>query len=223
MPLGLAAFLFAAPALAQSDRSPWSFEVGAATDNRSKDVSKSDGDPYVWGSATWASDTGFYAGPAFETIHASNGSRLEVSVFGGWASEVMGYEVDLNAEHKWQVNPDLPSDDDAWEFTADISRAIGPADMRLRLQHSPDGTGSTRAWTWVSGQLSWELSNRLSASAELGRREQSNGIDYTGWNVGLTWAAAQGIDLDLRWHDNSADLPGDQYASSVVAGVAFAF
>ena len=64
---------------------------------------------------------------------------------------------------------------------------------------------------------------RLSASAELGRREQSNGIDYTGWNVGLTWAAAQGIDLDLRWHANSADLPGDQYASSVVAGVAFAF
>ena len=208
---------------AQATSSPWAFEVGAATDNRSKDVSKSAGDPYAWGAATWSSDAGFYAGPAFETIRASNGSRVELAVFGGWASEVMGYEVDLNAEHKWQVDADVPSDDAAWEFTADISRAVGPAEARLRLQHSPDGTGSTRAWTWVSGQVGWEISPRLSASAEVGRREQNGGVDYTGWNLGVTWAAAQGIDFDLRWHDNDADATGDQYDGALVAGVSYAF
>ena len=63
----------ALPAVAQEPAaSPWSFTFGAATDNRSKDVSKSDGDPFVWGEAQWESASGlFYAGPSFETIKSS--------------------------------------------------------------------------------------------------------------------------------------------------------
>ena len=60
------ALLALAPAAAAQDADNWSFALGAATDNRSKEASKTNGDPFVWGEAEWESDSGlFYAGPSF--------------------------------------------------------------------------------------------------------------------------------------------------------------
>ena len=78
MALAVALAAFAVPAFAQSEepevilanvgQSSWSFAAGAGTDNRSKGLSKSDGDAYAWGQAEWTSASGlFYAGPAFVT------------------------------------------------------------------------------------------------------------------------------------------------------------
>ena len=97
----------------------WALAVGAATDNRSKDASKTDGDPFVWGEAEWESASGlFYAGPSFETIKSS-GSELEVALNAGVRPEFAGFDFDLNAKHKWQIDANPGTDDDAWEFTAD--------------------------------------------------------------------------------------------------------
>ena len=219
-----ALFLFAGSAQAQDAAGDWSFGLGAATDNRSKDASKSDGEPFVWGEARWSNSSGFfYAGPAFETIRSSTGSDLEVSLTAGIRPEIAGFDLDISAEHKWHVDANPGADDNAWEFTADIKRSIGPASARVRLQHSPDSTGSTEAWTWVALRGGWEFTNRLSATAEIGRREQDNSIDYTGWNVGLSYALTDAIEADLRWHATDADVPGEQYKDGLVAGIAFAF
>ena len=76
----------------------WSFALGAATDNRSKDASKSDGDPYVWGQAEWESASSlFYGGAGFETIRSSTGSELELEAGAGFAPAVAGFAPDLNA------------------------------------------------------------------------------------------------------------------------------
>jgi uncharacterized protein (TIGR02001 family) len=209
---------------AQDSRNPWSFALGAATDNRSKDASKSDGDPYVWGEAQWESASGlFYAGPQFETIKSSTGSELEVALSAGLRPQIAGFDLDLNAEHKWHVDADAGTDDAAWEFTADVKRSIGPASARVRLQHSPDSTGSTKAWTWVALRGGWDFTNKLTATVEIGRREQDNSIDYTGWNAGLTYALTRNLEAELRYHATDADVPGEQYADALVAGVSVAF
>ena len=214
--------LLASGAQAQ-DAGQWSFEVGAATDNRSKDASKSDGDPFVFGTAEWESASGLiYGSGGLETIDAS-GSKLENELALGVRPEFAGFDFDLNVAHKYRIGADDGYDDDAWEFTADMKRSIGPASARLRLQHSPDGTGSTKAWTWVALRGGWDFTNKLNVSAEVGRREQDNSIDYTGWNVGGSYALTPKIELDLRWHDTDADVPGEQYKSALVAGVNFAF
>ncbi|MBA3049971.1 MAG: hypothetical protein KKE42_05215 [Alphaproteobacteria bacterium] len=216
----------AAPAMAQ-DAAPagdWAFAFGAGTDNRSKDASKSDGEAFVWGEAEWESASGlFYAGPGFQTIKSSSGSDLELAVGGGVRPEVAGFDLDLNATFKYQVDAVDGYDDGAWEFTADVKRSIGPASGRLRLQHSPDGTGSTEAWTWIEARVGWEFTNRLKGTASIGRREQDNSLDYTGWNAGLTYALTSHIDADLRYHATDADVPGEQYADALVAGISFAF
>ena len=215
----------AAPAMAQDAPSDsWSFAFGAATDNRSKDASKSDGDPFVWGEAEWESASGlFYAGPSFETIRSSTGSELEVKASAGIRPQLAGFDLDLNVAFKYQVDANPGADADAWEFTADVKRSIGPASGRLRLQYSPDSTGSTEAWTWVDARVGWDFTDKLSGTASIGRREQDNSLDYTGWNAGFSYALTRNIEADLRYHATDADVPGEQYADALVAGVTFAF
>ncbi|WP_428152483.1 TorF family putative porin [Brevundimonas sp.] len=216
-----AALVLAPPATAFAQTSgDWSFALGAGSDNRSKDASKSRGDPFVFGLAEWSSEDGvFYAGPSFETIESSTGSDLELDLNGGIRRDLAGFEVDFNVAHKWQVGADDGEDADAWEFTADITRAIGPAEAGLQLQHSPDGTGDTRAWTWVAANIAWAFTDKISGDASLGRREQDASVDYTGWNVGMTYAATPNLDVDLRYHDTDADPSNPQYASALVATV----
>ena len=213
------AVLTATPVLAQDEG--WAFDFTAATDNRSKDASKSGGDPALMGDATRAFGS-FYAGGGFETIK-SGGSDLELEAFAGWSPEVMGFAVNLDVTHKWRVGSDTGVDDDAWEFTADVSRAVGPAEAGLRLQHSPDGAGSVKAWTWVEANLAWAFTDRLTGSAALGRREQDNAVDYTGWNAGVTWEVRDGLEADLRWHDTDAGDAGEQYDGALVASLSVAF
>lgn len=224
--LSAALLVGAAPAAAQ-DAAPagdWSFAVGAGTDNRSKDASKSDGDAFVWGEAEWESASGlFYAGPSFETVRSSTGSELELKASAGLRPQVAGFDLDLNAAFKYQVDANPGADNESWEFTADVKRSIGPASSRLRLQYSPDSIGSTRAWTWVEARVGWDFTDRLSGTASIGRREQDNSIDYTGWNAGFTYALTRTISADLRYHATDADVPGEQYADALVAGVSFAF
>ena len=216
----------AAPAAAQEAAPPsgsWTFVVGAGTDNRSKAASKTDGDAFVWGEAEWESASGmFYAGPSFETIKSS-GSELEVALNAGVRPEFAGFDLDLNVKHKWQIDANPGADADAWEFTADVKRSNGPASGRIRLQYSPDSTGATEAWTWAEARLGWDFTDKLYASAAIGRREQENSIDYTGYDVGLNYALTRNLEAELRWYGTDADVPGEQYADSLVAGVSFAF
>ena len=213
-----------APVPAPPPRGDWSFAFGAATDNRSKDASKSDGEAYVWGQTEWTSASSLvYAGAGFETIRSSTGSDLELEAGFGLRPEVAGFDLDLNATYKQQVDADPGADDDAWEFTADVKRSIGPASGRLRLQHSPDGTGGTRAWTWYEARVGWDFTDKLQATAAIGRREQDNSIDYTGWNAGFTYAVTEHLEAEVRYHATDANVPGEQYADALVAGISVAF
>lgn len=219
----LALALTAAPAMAQDAPGQWSFGFGAGTDNRSKAASKTLGQEYVWVSGEWESDSGFvYAGGGFEGVD-SNGSDIEGELGLGIRPQIAGFDLDLNATHKWQLDANPGADADAWEFTADIKRSIGPVGARVRLQHSPDGTGSTKAWTWVEARASWDVSEVVSASATIGRREQDNALDYTGYDAGVSWAISRNAELDLRWYGTDGPASDPRYADSLVAEISFGF
>ncbi len=222
-----AVLAFAASAAAQNAApaaGSWSFAFGAATDNRSKDASKSDGEAFVWGQAEWEDASGlFYAASGVETIRSSTGSELELEAGAGLRPGIAGFDLDLNATWKQQIDADPGTDDNAWEFTADVKRSIGPASGRIRLQHSPDGTGSTKAWTWYEARLGWAFTDKLDATVALGRREQTDSLDYTGWNAGFTYALTRSLEAEVRYYATDADVPGEQYADALVAGISIAF
>ena len=217
----------ALPSLAQAQDAPdnWAFELRLGTDNRSKDASKSDGDPFALGALTWTDDSGrFYVTGEGETIDSSTGSTFEAELAVGWTDDLAGFGVDLNAAHKWLLDADPGADDDAWEFTADISRRLTDrVDARVRLQYSPDSAGSTRSWTWIEARGRVRLTDRLRASAAIGRREQVNSRDYTGWNIGAEYRIDDHVAVDLRWYDTDVAVPGDQYHDAVVGVVTVGF
>lgn len=206
-------------------RGQWAFNMTAGTDNRSKDASKSQGEPFVAVSADWEGAGGLaYAGGGFETIDAS-GSGVQAEAFVGIQPKVAGFQLDLSVTRQWRLEADPGTDADNWELTANVSRKIGRASGRLQLQTSPDGAGGTGRWTWIEGRLGWTFSDTLKGTVAVGRREQQDSIDYTGWNAGMTWAVTDKVALDLRWYDTNAD-PGaseEQYGSALVAAVSLAF
>lgn len=223
-----AATLFCSPlqSAAQETAQPGnlSFAFGAATDNRSKGISKTDGDAFVFSEAEWENASGLiYAASSLQTIKSSGGSELEFEVGAGLRPQVGGFDLDLSATRKMQIDAVAGYDDSAWELTADVRRSIGPASGRLRMQYSPDGLGGLEAWTWVEARLGWDFTNKLEGTAAIGRREQDNNLDYTAWNAGLTYALTRNIDADLRYYATDADVPGEQYADSLVAGISVAF
>lgn len=224
--VALTASVAASPALSQSmTGGDWAFGVGGGSDNRSKQVSKSGTDPYAWGLAEWNSGDGFYyARPAFQTVD-SIGSDLELELAVGIRPQLAGFDLDLSVARKWYVDADPNTDNQAWEFTADARRSIGPVEGRVRIQHSPDNMGTSESGTWVEARASWDLTLDTELSAGIGRREQDMAPDYTGWDVGATWLLTSAIDLDLRYHDTDADpvLFGDRYGSTLVASVGFYF
>lgn len=220
----------AGPSFAQSEPASgpggaggWSFELGAGTDNRSKDASKSGNDGYVFGSATWESADGlFYVGPGFETIQAG-GSNVEAEFVAGYRPEAFGYAFDFNVAYQNRLDAEAGYDEDGWEFTGDVSRAVGPATAGLQVQYAPDAAGSTDSFVWVEGRVEWAFSDRLDGSVAVGRREQDNAPDYTGWNAGVTYALTDALDLDLRYYDTDAAEFGEEYKEGLVAEIAFAF
>ena len=206
--LALAISLLSTSAMAQD------FTVGVATDNRSKGVSKSGEQPYAWVAAEWKFDD-VYAGTTFQTIESSSGSNLEATVNTGFRPEVAGFDLNLDVAYKTQIDTPAGYDADAWEFTADASRRFGPVATRVRLQHSPDGIGSSQEWTWVEGRVGLQIVDRLKGTAALGYREQAS--PYTAWNIGATYKLTSNIDLDVRYYDT------DHQDSAIVTSLSLVF
>jgi uncharacterized protein (TIGR02001 family) len=225
--LAASALLFGAVPVAAEDAPDggrWSLAFGAATDNRSKGISKSDGEAFVWGEAGWENASGLiYGWSSFQTIRSTAGSDLELEAGVALRPEVAGFDLDFGVMHKFQVDSAPGHDDGTWELSADVKRSIGPARGRLRLQYSPDGLGSMEAWTWVEARLGWAFTDRLEATAAIGRREQDVGVDYTAWNAGFAYALTRNLEAEVRYYATDADEPGEQYADSLVAGLSLAF
>lgn len=202
---------------------PWALTLGAGTDNRSKAVSKSGNDGYAFGSAAWtAPGTTFYVRPAFQTVQAG-GSHVEAEISAGWRPRVAGARLDLNLAYKDRLDADPGYDSDTWEATGSATRNFGKLGARLQAQYSPDAAGSTGASAWVEARLAWPLTEDLSGAVAVGRREQDDSPDYTGWNAGVTYAVNDDLGLDLRWYDTDAEAAGEQYRDALVAVVTYAF
>ena len=217
LPLLVAAIAAPAPVLAQDFPGDFSFDFAAGTDNRSKGASKSEGDPFGLAAIEW-SVSDFYVAAEGESIDHSTGSQFEAEIIAGWRPEAAGFEFDFNAAHKWYLDANPGTDDDAWEFTADVSRDLTErVDARLRFQYSPDSAGGTRSWTWVEARGRVRIHERVRVSAAVGRREQVNSRDYTAWNVGADVRLTAFASIDLRYYDTDVANPSAQYEDAVVA------
>lgn len=219
-----ASLMLPAPAVAQSGGGQWSGVIEIASDNRSKGMSKSHGQPFASGLIEWESASGsWFVQGEVETVDRGTGGDIEIGTMIGIRPQIAGFDMTFAIEHE-QMLRGLPGGRDSqWQVIARARRGIGPATATVRLEHSPRSITNGGHSTWGEIEVGWAFSPAMEASAAIGRREQELGADYNAWNAGMTFALTRTIDLDVRYYDNSERDLGRAYERRLVAGFAVFF
>lgn len=196
--------------------------VAVGSEYVGKGLGKSDGDVAVSGEIE-AGFGDFHAGVFASTAKLSQGSDAEVITTVGWAPEFAGFAFDFTVN-----NRDLPGtragvDSNYWEYQADVSRDIGPASARLRVNYSPDGFAATEEAWWVELQGGYKLSSATKATVAVATRRAHGGADYTAWNAGVKHKLTDAVAVDLRWYDTDEHALGANYEGRLVGALSYAF
>lgn len=127
----------------------------------------------------------------------------------GVRTKLSGFDVAASATWKFALNPSPGLDNQALELSGSVSRPLGRLTPRVSIVWSPDDVGSTGRTAFVEAGAGYKIAKTLSASAAVGRRERTGGLDYTAWNAGMAWNPAKPLTIDLRYYDTDR---GDDHA-----------
>jgi len=164
---------------------------------------------------------GFYAGGWASTVDFGDDTDAEVDIYGGYRTQLAGFDVDIGAVAYLYVGQPSAADYDYIELKAGASRAIGPATIGIVTYYSPDFFGVDEEAFYAEVKSSFALSPSLTASGALGHQSLDVNDDYATWNVGLTYAFPSLFSLDVRYHDT--DTTGPLGEERVVAMISAAF
>jgi len=211
----------ATTALAQT-ASPFTASLGAATDYRSKGLSKSADGGYVFATADWKSGA-LYAGVAAATVDVPFGADYETDLKAGIRPKLAGWDLDFGVFYRAFGDANPGADDDYVEFRAQASRSWGPVNLRLLTWQTPDNAGAVEEANWSEGRVTWRAARRVRASVSLGHHDQENGPTYAAWNAGVALDVTPKVELDLRWYDTDAHAFGPRYEGEAVAALVTRF
>ena len=200
----------------------FSGDIGIATENVAKGLGKSGGDPSLSGSFE-VGQADFYAGVSGSTVDIAQGADTEIVATVGYAPQVGAYKFDVSALHKTLFGSPAGYDDRFMEYQVDVSRAVGPVGVRLRLNYSPDTSGSTGEAWWLEAQGGMALGARTRATAALGERITDGSTAYLAWNAGVKRKLTDQIALDVRWYDTDQHALGERYEGRLVGALSLSF
>ena len=200
----------------------WSGNVTLASQYISKGIGKSGGDPHA--SIRLEHDLGpLYGGAWWGNVRTSQGADSEVHLYVGRKQKLAGVGLDMQAIYKTLPGTRDGVQNGHLELRTDVSKTVGPNALRLRVEYSPDSYGAVEQAWWVEGQVSRKLSDKLSAVAAVGVREQQRGAGYTAWSAGLRYAASRKVAVEARWYDTDSHRLSDNHTGRLVASLTRSF
>jgi uncharacterized protein (TIGR02001 family) len=202
----LAAALLTAPAASAQDGPEVSWNVGVVSDYVFRGFSQTDEDPALQGGVDAAAG-GIYGGIWASTVDFGDSTDVEVDFYGGYRSEIGGFNVDVGGIAYIYVNAPALSDYTYVEFKAAGSRAIGPVTLGAAVYWSPDFFGIDEKATYVEGTAAFTPAEKWSVSAAIGHQALDVSDDYTTWNAGVGYAVTDNIAVDMRYYDTDVDGP----------------
>ena len=201
----LAFALVCGPVSAQ-DRPEIAWNVGVASDYVFRGYSQTDGNAQVFGGVD-ATLGNFYAGSWVSNVDFVDGTDVELDLYGGYSSEIEGFEVDFGfAGYLYPSQPDGSGYDYA-ELKADISRAIGPVSLGTSLSWSPDYFGDDESATYVEANAAIALADGWEVSGAVGHQALDVSGDYSTWNLGVGYSLTEKVLIDVRYSDTDLDDP----------------
>ncbi|MGE5502200.1 MAG: TorF family putative porin [Ignavibacteriales bacterium] len=209
----------AGPALAADG---WSGNVTVASQYISKGIGKSAGDPH----ASLRLEHGLgplYGGAWWGNVKTTQGADSELHLYLGRKQTLAGVGLDAQAIYKTLPGSRPGVQNGHLELRTDASKSVGPSAFRLRVEYSPDSYAAVKQAWWIEGQVSRKLSDKLSALAAIGAREQHGGADYTAWNAGVRYAATKQIAVEARWYDTDSHHLSPNHTGRFVASLVRTF
>ena len=201
----LAFALVCGPVSAQ-DRPEIAWNVGVASDYVFRGYSQTDGNAQVFGGVD-AKLGNFYVGSWVSNVDFGDGTDVEVDLYGGYSSEIEGFEVNFGfAGYFYPSKPD-GSGYDYGELKADISRAIGPVSLGTSLTWTPDYFGDDEAATYVEANVAFALADGWKVSGAVGYQALDVSGDYSTWNLGVGYSLTETVLIDVRYSDTDLDDP----------------
>ena len=150
-------------------------------------------------------------------------ARGEGALFVGVGREIAGFQLSLQAAHKFQTGVREPTDDHSWEFTGGVSRKFGAVSLRGSAVYSPDDLGpAERSLYWEAGPA-LDVARHFKFSANIGHRSRRLGDDYTSFNAGLSTTIVPRTTIELRWYDTSRHELGENFLGRAVVSARMAF
>jgi hypothetical protein len=147
----------------------------------------------------------------------------ESAAFVSFGREVAGFQLSLQAAHKFQTGVKEPTDDHSWEFTGGLTRKLGRVTLRTQFVYSPDDLGAAeRSIYWEAGPA-LDLSKQFRLFANIGHRARRLGDDYTSFNAGASTTIVPKVTLDFRWYDTNRHELGENFQGRAVATARMAF
>lgn len=218
---GLAAC--AAPVAAHAEGTPaftTSFSLTGSTDYVWRGFSQTNQNPAVFATVSVASN-GFYLGAGTENVKFAN-IRQEYDIWGGYARKIGPVTVDLGFVRYGYV--DAPSKIDTLEGKVQVSGDIGKVNLHVAGFFTGNYFGTHKSAQYYEVGASMPLGGKFSTSAAFGRQEVDlAGASYNTWNLGIGYALAKNVSLDVRYHDTDTNAFGDGGKSRVTGGFTVAF
>jgi uncharacterized protein (TIGR02001 family) len=214
----LATFALPTVATAQS----FEFTAGVASENIGKGLGKSGGEPSVSGEIG-VGQGDFYANLSASTVDIAQGADTETVAAVGYAPEFGDWKFDVSAMHKTLTGAPAGYDDRFMEYQADVSRAVGPVGLRMRVNYSPDSSGGTREAWWLELQGGVALDARTRATVAIGERITDGSSAYLAWNAGVKRKLTDKLALDVRWYDTDGHAFGERYEGRLVGALSINF
>ena len=143
-----------------------------------------------------------YVGAYAKNVTSST-AEGEAAALVGLRTSAGGFDLAASASWKHAIDPATGSDANALEVSGSVSRKFARVTPRLSVVWSPDDLGSTERTVFAEAGASFRLTETLSASGALGRRERGGGPDYTAWNAGLAWSPWKPLTVDVRYYDTN--------------------
>ncbi|WP_226637364.1 TorF family putative porin [Brevundimonas poindexterae] len=213
--------LFATAQAARAQSAPEvSYDLAVVTDYVFRGISQTDDSAAVQGGISMASG-GFYAGAWASTVDFGDDTDAEVDFYGGYTTQIAGFDVDVGAVVYLYVGKPAGADYDFIELKAAASRSIGPVSLGVATFYSPNFFGVDDEAFYYEANSAYAFSPSLTASGAVGHQSLDVSDDYTTWNAGLTYALTSLVSIDVRYHDT--DTAGPLSEERVVGMLSLAF
>lgn len=212
-----AAFGLAATAASAADVGPFDIggEIKLGSEGMSKGTSETNGNGQVVGTLT-ASHKAFFGGVRLKNVKGADGSDDQTQWFAGAKDDIAGFKASLQLLYKTNNNARPGTDDDFYEWQSDISRTFDKTTVKYTAIYSPDSSGTTEEAWWHDLSVSQKLNAQWSVSGGVGVRKLTPKRDYTGYNLGATYAVTKQTGLDLRYYDTNRHEYGKRHGDRVV-------